>query len=352
MTRGALTLLAAILLVRSASACIWDSKTLSEEKSTHRKLADVILNEPQKVDAGELNDRIAKLKAKPKEDDVAWWNDLAGAYLRLGQSAEAVRLLEPLTNRFVKDYGIHANLGTAYHLMGRYKEAEAEIARDLAINPEAHFGLEKYHLALLQYLARDADYQLCHVYVDEFTSSFLTSHGYYVTATPHGGYTPGEKAPDLKVSLNEIRGLLESTNASDRHNAIGWLDSIASAQPPPEYETKWDLATDPKLEEGVIYMATLNRTQPACFVMLGIVANKGRNKNLAKAAFKKAIELRSPQRTVLEEHIQTLDKFHPPSHAFADVIAGLFGVLVLYIFVRISMALKSKRPKISQAARS
>ena len=29
--------------------------------------------------------------------------------------------------RFANDYGVHANLGTAYHLMGRYADASREI---------------------------------------------------------------------------------------------------------------------------------------------------------------------------------------------------------------------------------
>ena len=70
----------------------------------------------------------------------------------MGQPREVVELPEPLREKFANDYGFHANLGTAYHLLGRYPEAEREIARDLEINPDAHFGLEKYHLALLQYL--------------------------------------------------------------------------------------------------------------------------------------------------------------------------------------------------------
>ncbi len=110
-----------------APACINDSKTLSAEKREHPTLAQAILNPKiEKPDVKELNARIQKLNAEPKTNDPAWWNDLAGAYLRLGQPLAAVKILEPLTNRFAGDYGIHANLGTAYHLLGRYADAERE----------------------------------------------------------------------------------------------------------------------------------------------------------------------------------------------------------------------------------
>ena len=144
-----LSLCAIILTTFSheVAACLWDSDTLNDEKRHSPTLAEAILAPGgQHEDVKALNERIKRLLAARKEDEPAWWSDLAGAHLRLGEPAEAVKMLEPLTNRFPQDYGIHANLGTAYHLLGRYAEAEREIARDLEINPDAHFGLEKYHL--------------------------------------------------------------------------------------------------------------------------------------------------------------------------------------------------------------
>jgi tetratricopeptide (TPR) repeat protein len=144
-------------------ACIWDSDTLFSEKRARPKMAETILeSRPAVIDEKSLLTRIAKLKAEPRTNNVAWWNDLAGAYLRLGQAQKAADLLQPVLGQFPNDYGVRANLGTAYHLLGRYAEAERHIARDLELNPDGHFGLERYHLALLQYLARPADYQFRH----------------------------------------------------------------------------------------------------------------------------------------------------------------------------------------------
>jgi tetratricopeptide (TPR) repeat protein len=169
---------AGMVFEMTARACIWDADTLLHERLRSRDLASVILGDPAKPpDPGPLRKRISDLEARRREEDPSWWNDLAGAHLRLGEARMAAELLETVTNRFKDDYGIHANLGTAYHLLGRYQEAEREIARDLEINPDAHFGLEKYHLALLQYLVCDADFQRTHVYVDEWSMPFL-SGGY------------------------------------------------------------------------------------------------------------------------------------------------------------------------------
>src|SRR6185369_6900930 len=169
-----LTVALPALIELSAAACMWDSDTLADEQRKSPTLAQAILtNAIEAPDAPRLRDRITKLHREPRRNDAAWWNDLAGAHLRLGEAREAAAILEPVLERFPGDYGIHANLGTAYHLLGRYAEAAKEIARDLEINPDGNLGREKYHLALLQYLTRDAAYRKDHVYVDEFSDALL-----------------------------------------------------------------------------------------------------------------------------------------------------------------------------------
>jgi hypothetical protein len=230
-------------------------------------LADLILNEtPVRPDTKPFRERIAKLKAEPRENDPAWWSDLAGAHLRLGEAAEAAKILEPLLSKFPNDYGIHANLGTAYHLLGRYADAERHIARDLEINPEAHFGLEKYHLALLRYLNRDAEFQKEHVYIEAWTDSLHWEHD--------SAY--GSLMPDEELSNKFDAQFLNATN----------------------------------LLEGVMYMAELNPKQPACWVMLGLlcIRHGQRDLNLGKAAFERAIRLVSPQRELLEAKIAAVSE--------------------------------------------
>jgi hypothetical protein len=296
-------------------ACIWDSKTVEDEKRKDPTLAEAILSPVTETpNVRSLTNRINDLRAAPRGKDPAWWNDLAGAYLRLGQPAEAVNILEPLTNKFAGDYGIHANLGTAYHLLGRYKEAEQEIARDLEINPDAHFGLEKYHLALLQYLIREEDYRLFHVYVDEFTLPFLTEKGFSVRDTEEGvSSTPREKADEAgrEIEVDRLKTTLRGsrTFTHDQLYELGnRLWKIAEMDTQPEYRSKWNLANDANLEKGVMYMASLNAREPACWVMLGLLAVKHSDKNLTIAAFEKAIEIGSPQAPILQAQIDGLRK--------------------------------------------
>jgi tetratricopeptide (TPR) repeat protein len=308
-------------------ACAWDSDTLAEEKKKKPEIAEIIFGTTKaKVDAPRLQKRIAELKSNPREDDAAWWNDLAGAYLRLGQPQEAANLLESVLKKFDSDYGIHANLGTAYHLLGRYQEAEKEIARDLEINPDAHFGLEKYHLALLQYLAKDEAYKSKHVYVDEFSHVFLDSEW-------------GEAS-------------LMSYYSAERDKVI---DPATATNDFPDYRLKWNLAGDTNFSAGVAYMATLNSREPASFVMLGVasLANGGnRDLNLASAAFQKAIDLKSPQTDILKKRIEVITAHvnHADGIGFAMIVGAIIiiaalviGRLILkFLIGRLSKALMQK----------
>jgi tetratricopeptide (TPR) repeat protein len=340
-------LLTGILLfggVPATHACLWDSDTLLEERLTNPKMAAAVLDAPPKPDVRRLRARIEALRAAPRENDPAWWNDLAGAHLRLGETATAVELLEPAVRRFPDDYGVHANLGTAYHLLKRYAEAEREIARDLELNPEAHSGLERYHLALLQYLVRDKTYQARHVYVDEWTESFFTSSvprleppqkqlsaaakNSYQPEPRYDGSSPPTLAQELARATEELKAIREKP-ADKPDGTEARLELLqALSDHPPAYRSRWDLASDPKFAEGVIYMASLNREEPACWVMLGIASVDHSDLNLAAAAFRRAIELGSPQAPLLESHLTQIRQHQRESGPSKSSLIGL-GLTVL-----------------------
>lgn len=335
-----------LLQAAPAFACIWDSDTLASEKRKSPKLAEVILGEPPKPpDPKPLLERIQKLKASPKEDSPAWWNDLAGAYLRLGRAQEATDLLEPVVQRFPDDYGIHANLGTAYHLLGRYAEAEKHISRNLQVNPEAHFGLEKYHLALLQYLMRDGTYRLKHLYVDEFSESFFK----HMTIQLHrsNGETWQrrlDESPEFRAELEaHVAAELKapgSVSAPDLCQAIWFLGAYDD---PPAYTTLWNLGQDPKCADGVIYMAILNPGEPACFVGLAAVALKQGDRNLAVAAIRRAISLGSPQKTALLYKADALKAHISQARKAMWPIFGLLLLIPLLILAWIISVFRRKR---------
>jgi hypothetical protein len=315
-------------------ACIWDADTVRDEQKKDPSLAAAILTPSiEEIDFASLTARIQRLRAAPSTNDPNWWNDLAGAYLRLGEATNAVALLEPITNRFADNYGIHANLGTAYHLLGRYVEAEREISRDLDINPDGHFGLEKYHLALLQYLMRDSHYQFRHVFVDEFTVSFLLDGGFRATASTNLlDYLNGQSTNLPSITSDEIQKLWDdqSNTKKEFYDAVKKTSDLAEADLPASYRIKWNLGADPNLEKGVVYMSSLNRQQPACWVMLGVLAAGRSDKNLTISAFEKAIQLGSPQKSILQADISALRK-HIAEARNNRVPVGFLGFVLVIV---------------------
>lgn len=340
----------AVMAAITSRACIWDADTLSHEKSRSKDLASAILGEaPVPDDAEKLRARITELNAHRNEASAEWWDNLAGAYLRLNQPAEAVKILEPVVGKFTNDYGVHANLGTAYHLLGRYAEAEKEIARDLAINPNAHFGFEKYHLALLQFLVRETKYQSRHVYVDELTVPFLMAY--------KGRIDPWREREEMAADdarAGFTNGLAEAESALAQitgTNFFKWDDGtfrllaeVSTFDVKPDYRTKWNLAEDTNFEGGVIYMAQMNPKEPACFTMLGVAAWKKRDYNLAVKAFEKAIALNSPQTDLLSRKIEGLNYYVNESLTqeramgaavlVPAICLALFCVLCIYAIIR------------------
>jgi hypothetical protein len=107
------------------------------------------------------------------------------------------------------------------------------------------------------------------------------------------------------------------------------LADLATTDPRPSYETNWDLSMDLKLDDGVIYMATLNPKEPACFVVLGMVTGKLGEINLARKAFKKAIEMGSPQAALLQNQIEHLKKFQVRPFGLSLRDVWFFSVMIL-----------------------
>jgi tetratricopeptide (TPR) repeat protein len=345
--RKLLRILAAIFFSFTATACMWDAESLSREKARSHDLAQTIVNnQPIPEDTNHLRATIQVLEVDRHEDDPMWWNNLVVAHLRLGEFTVAVKLLEPIVEKFPNDYGIHANLGTAYHLMGRYQDAEKEIARDLEINPDAHFGLEKYHLALLQYLIRDTKYQSRHVYVDEFTTLFLMNDNVWGFDPYYGEFEESDattKAKDyatLEAAEADYQAVLKTNNHG--RETLRMLATVAMRDAPPAYRKDLDLHHDTNMEAGVIYMAQMNPKEPACYVMLGIAAWKSRNYHLAAVAFDRPISLGSPQSENLKEKANNLREFIRKSQEtkwtmriFLLVVVGVPAAWILWLIVRI-----------------
>jgi Flp pilus assembly protein TadD len=319
----------------TATACIWDAETALQERWKSPDLAKAIQGETIPAEnPNVLRERIKKLEANRHENDPDWWNNLAGAHLRLNEPEPAVKLLEPIIQKFPDNYGIHANLGTAYHLLGRYADAEKEIARDLEINPEGHFGLEKYHLALLQYLVRNPAYQSRHLYVDEFTSTFFSSeHGrfYYTDANEQVFKTLAQDYANADEAEADYKSFSKTNH--DESALTQRLAMVAVLDAPPFYRSKWNLATNSHFEAGVIYMAQMNPKEPACFEMLGIAAWREHRYHLANSAFEKAIALGSFKTDLLKNKIAGIKDYIRHSPFFGENTSAIIEAFLIFVLI-------------------
>lgn len=153
LRHAALTLL---LLTWSppAEACIWDSDTLLQERSRFptalKLMTGKFIRHTPDFYQWRIRDRTAKLAANP--DDLGLIDDIAAAHDKLGDHAAAIAAMEAILPRDPRRYETLANLGTFYLHAGDFTKGIEFIDRALEVNPDAHFGRERYQRWLAEYV--------------------------------------------------------------------------------------------------------------------------------------------------------------------------------------------------------
>jgi tetratricopeptide (TPR) repeat protein len=141
-------------LPTAALACLWDYDTLKQERSRFPDTLEIItgkfLRHSPEFYEWRIKDRLAKLKTDPR--NPALHDDLAVAYAKTGQYAKAIATMEALEKIAPGRYETYSNLGTFHFLAGDIPKALPLIDKALAINPDAHFGREKYQRWLGEYV--------------------------------------------------------------------------------------------------------------------------------------------------------------------------------------------------------
>ena len=97
-----------------------------------------------------IKDREAKLTTDP--DNPALYDDLAVAHDKLGHHDKAIELMQTKEHIYPGLYETQANLGTFLIHAGKFKEGLIHIDNALSINPDAHFGRERYQKWLVEYV--------------------------------------------------------------------------------------------------------------------------------------------------------------------------------------------------------
>jgi tetratricopeptide (TPR) repeat protein len=159
-----------------ASACLWDRDTLASEAKGIPDVIQVITGRfernPPLYFEMRLKRVAAELEKRPQKLEL--YDDAGVACDRLGRSGEAIVWMEKKREQLEKSklpkatlrdhwYRYYANLGTfrAHKWLhdgadrkqiGEMKQARNEIAKAIEINPDAHFGREKYQLKAMEWI--------------------------------------------------------------------------------------------------------------------------------------------------------------------------------------------------------
>jgi tetratricopeptide (TPR) repeat protein len=141
-----LALLSLTIWPATTIACIWDYDTLLQEKARFPSALEVIAGKfprhSREFYEWRIQDRLRRLKSNP--DNLAAYDDLAVAYEKTGDHAKAIALMIEKEHKKPGLYETAANLATFHMLAGNWEEGLKHVDRALAINPNAHFGREKY----------------------------------------------------------------------------------------------------------------------------------------------------------------------------------------------------------------
>ncbi|QVL30898.1 hypothetical protein KIH39_18865 [Telmatocola sphagniphila] len=152
--RFGLALATVFLLPLVAVACLWDYDTLAQERgrfpSTLELITGKFLRHSPEFYEWRIEDRLKKLEKDP--NNLNYHDDLAAAYSKIGNFDKAIEVMQRKEKIQPGLYETYSNLGTFYILAGRFKEGLPYIDKALAINPDAHFGREKYQKYLVEYV--------------------------------------------------------------------------------------------------------------------------------------------------------------------------------------------------------
>jgi tetratricopeptide (TPR) repeat protein len=140
-------------LTSLAQACLWDWDTLQMERRRFPGVLEMITGKFVRHSPAyyewRVRDRTSRMRSAA--DDPSLADDLAVAFSKLGRHAEGIALLEQVLATHPDRYETLANLGTIHMLAGDLETGKEFIDRAIVVNPNAHFGREKYQSLLAEY---------------------------------------------------------------------------------------------------------------------------------------------------------------------------------------------------------
>lgn len=142
-----------LVLPSAALACLWDHDTIKTERARFPSALELItgkfLRHSPEFYRWRIENRLKRLETDPS--NVALLDDLAVAYDKTGQHDKAIETAQRTEKLRPGRYETAANLGTFYFHAGKLEAGLPHIDRALRINPDAHFGRERYQKLLVEY---------------------------------------------------------------------------------------------------------------------------------------------------------------------------------------------------------
>jgi tetratricopeptide (TPR) repeat protein len=152
-----LILICSLLHAQTASACINTTYSREEEKQLTGDLLKLITGQFAQHGPAFYTNEVTTLTAKLMEspDDVEARNDLAAAYLKLGEYETALTLFDEIEKSHPGRYRTQANLGVLRKKMEDFDLAAKHIENSLKIKPEGHLGLGDYYLKMIRWMEEE-----------------------------------------------------------------------------------------------------------------------------------------------------------------------------------------------------
>lgn len=194
-----------LLLPAAAVACLWDYDTIRMERSRFPDTLELItgkfLRHSPEFYQWRITDRLQRLESDPT--NAALLDDLAVAYDKVGEHDKAIETALKTEELHPGRYETASNLGTFYFHAGMPEQGLPYIERALQINPDAHFGREKYQLALTEYVLerREGDPAKLPLAEETHEESFAES----LRSTSYQPLSPEENQAALKGVLGMMR---------------------------------------------------------------------------------------------------------------------------------------------------
>ena len=139
--------------------CGWDWDTVQMEKQQFPQIHELITGKfyrhSQELYYWRVKNRTELLKKYP--DSLHYYDDLAMAYDKIGKPGKAIEIMLQKEKKKPGLYETYANLGLFYMHNKEMKNGVQYVEKALKVNPDAHFGREKYQLHLGNYILQQME---------------------------------------------------------------------------------------------------------------------------------------------------------------------------------------------------